>query len=414
MGWRDELSKVKLPDGRELVAGSFRGVAFRTVDAEMRVGRRNVVNEYPQRDDPYVDDLGRKARRFVVEAYVIGQNYLAERDALIAAFETKGPGELVHPRYGLRKVSVDGDVSVKESPERGGMARISVTFVEDSANIFPQAVENTVSKVESAANVADDAAQACFAKDFSVDGPSVLATQALGGLKGLTASAAGLLAMARQVASVAGLATIVGQVGALTGTLAALIRTPVVLVQSLRSIHAQLVQEVERPLAAFAELQAVFFGNTRVAAVSPVGSTIARSLVNDNARADLQRRLSLSNQARVLAVALANIDVVATSEQATALRDALVLQLDIELEVNDPPAEVATALTALRAAVVRDVAVRAEFLLKRSTYTPQAVLPALVLAHRIYQDAARFEELVARNGVSHPAFMPASALEVLV
>lgn len=410
MGWRDEMGKVTLPDGRELVAGSFRGVPFRTVDAEIKVGRRNVVNEYPQRDLPYVDDLGRKARRFVVEAYVVGDSYFAERDALIEAFEGKGSGELRHPRYGLRKVSVEGDVSIKESPERGGMARISVTFVEDGLNTFPKAVENTVAQVETAANDADDATEACFADEFSVDGPSLLSMQSL---EGLTSSVTGLLNMARQVTSMAGLAKIVGMVGTLMGGLAELIRLPVVLVQRLRSIYAQLVQALQRPLSAFAELQSVFAANERSPAVALSGSTRARSLANDTARADLQRRLSLTNQARVLAVAITNADVIATSEQALALRDALVNQIDIELEVNDPPAAVARALSKVRLTVVRDVAARSEFLLKRSTYTPQAVLPALVLAHRIYQDATRADELVARNGVAHPAFMPVRALEVL-
>lgn len=410
MAWRDEMGRVTLPDGRVLVAGSFRGVPFRTVDAEIKVGRRNVVNEYPQRDLPYVDDLGRKARRFVVEAYVIGDNYRAERDALIEAFEGKGSGELNHPRYGLRKVSLDGDVSMKESPERGGMARISVTFVEDSSNTFPKAVENTVAQVETAANAADDATEAAFGKEFSVEGMSVLADQAL---KGMTSTVAGLLQTVRQVTSVGGLAKIVGLVGGLTGNLAGLIRTPVVLVQGLRSIYAQLVQELERPLSALAELQYVFFANTRSPSVALGGSTRARSLANDTARADLQRRLALTNQARVLAVAIANTDVTATSAQATALRDSLVAQIDMELEVNDPPAEVAKALTRVRAAVVRDVAARSELLLSRSTYTPQAVLPAVVLAHRIYQDATRADELVGRNGVKHPAFVPARPLEVL-
>lgn len=410
MGWRDEMGRVTLPDGRVLVAGSFRGVAFRTVAAEIRVGRRNVVNEYPQRDLPYVDDLGRKARRFVVEAYVIGDNYRAERDALIEAFEGKGSGELSHPRYGLRKVSVEGDVSLKETPDNGGMARISVTFVEDTSNTFPKAVENTVAQIENAANAADEAAEADFGKQFSVEGISVLADQAL---KGMTSTVDGLLQTARQVTSVGGLAKIVGQVGGLTGSLAALIRTPVVLVQSLRSIYAQLVQELERPLSAIDELQYVFFSNTRSPAVALSGSTRARSLANDTARADLQRRMALTNQARALAVAISNTDVIATSDQATALRDALVAQIDTELEVNDPPVEVAKALTRVRAAVVRDVAARSELLRSRSTYTPQAVLPAVVLAHRIYQDATRSEELVARNGVKHPAFVPARPLEVL-
>lgn len=410
MAWRDEMGRITLPDGRQLVAGSFRGVPFRTVDAEIRVGRRNQVNEYPQRDQPYVDDLGRKARRYAVELYVIGDNYFAERDALIEALEAKGPGELIHPRYGALTVSVDGDAGVKESPDRGGMARITVTFVEDASNNFPKSVGDTVSQVEISANAADDAAEADFAEEFTVEGISVLATEAI---KGLTASVAGLLETARLATSVGGLATIVRLVGGLTGNLAALIRTPVVLVQGLRGIYAQLVQEVSRPLSAIAELQHVFGGNTRSPAVALSGSSRARSLSNDTARADLQRRLSLSNQARLLAVAITNTDVVATSDQATVLRDALVAQIDAELEVNDPPAAVAKALTAMRAAVVRDVAARSEFLRRRSTYTPQAVLPAVVLAHRIYQDAARADELVARNGVAHPAFVPVRPLEVL-
>ena len=408
--WRDEMGHVTLPNGRVLVAGTFRGVPFRTVDAEMRVGRRNVVNEYPQRDLPYVDDLGRRARRFVVEAYVIGEGYRAERDALIEAFEGKGSGELIHPRYGLRKVSVDGDVSIKETPERGGMARISVTFVEDTSNLFPSAAENTVAKVESTTNAADAATEAAFADDFSVDGMSVLAADAL---KGMTAKVNGLVQMARRVTSVAGLAAIVRQAGLLSDSITALIRIPVVLVQSLRSIYAQVVQEVEQPLSALAELQSVFATNTQPSGTARAGSTRARGLANDVAQSDLQRRLALTNQARLLAVAMSNTDVIATSDQATALRDALVAQIDIELEVNDPPAAVARALTNVRAAVVRDVAVRSEFLLSRAIYTPQAVLPALALAHRIYQDARRADELAARNGVPHPAFMPARPLEIL-
>jgi prophage DNA circulation protein len=411
MAWRDEMGGVQLPDGRYLVGGSFRGVPFRTVAAELRVGRRNQVNELPQsEDDPYVDDLGKKGRRFVLELYVIGDNYLAERDLLIDALEEKGSGELIHPRYGVKRVSVEGDASIKEGPEFGGMARIAVTFVADKSNPFPKATVNTVAQVEAATNAADEATQECFAKDFSVEGPSLLALQAI---SGLTSTVADVLAMARQVTSVEGLAEIVGQVGELSGSLTDLIRTPVVLVQSLRSIFAQLVQEVNRPLSALEEFQFVFFSNGRSPAVALSGSSRARSLANDTARADLQRRLSLTNQARLVAVAISDTTLVRTSDQATALRDAVIVQIDAELEVNDPPAALARALTVVRAAVVRDVAARSEFLQRRSTFTPQTVLPALVIAHRVYQDATRVEELIARNGISHPAFVPAQPLEVL-
>lgn len=275
MAWREEMHQVTLPDGRVLVAGSFRGVPFRTVTADFKVGRRNVVHEYPQRDIPYVDDLGRRARRFVVEAYVVGDDYLDQRDALVRAFEEGGPGELIHPRYGILRVSIDGEASFKEDRDHNGIARISVTFVEDGLNNFPQVSANTVSQVEAATNAADEAAEQDFGEKHNVDGPSVLATNAI---KGVSKSVEGVLQMARQATSTSGLSEVSRQVGLLTGNIAGLIRTPVVLVQSLRSIYASTVQELQRPLWAFQELQSVFLSNSR-------GSSTAGTVQGPAARA---------------------------------------------------------------------------------------------------------------------------------
>lgn len=419
---------------------TFRGVEFKTVDADLKVGRRTVLHEYPQRDVPYTEDLGRRARQFVVEAYVLGSDYVAQRDALIEALEAAGPGELVHPRWGTLQVAVLDAVSVKESPSQNGKASFSITFVEHGENKFPQPTANTVETVEATADAVDAAAEFDFAQEFSVDGPSVLSVQSI---KNFAADLLDLVATVRRASSLQDLADTVGAIISVAGNLAALVRTPVVLVQHLRSLNARLLTGLRRPLWALAELQSVFASNVRTGATARSGSSRARSLANDTARRDLQRRLAVSNQARVLAVALAmgqqvaasgatkrttnttstttaldstaaDGQLLATSAQATALRDTVLLQIDTELEGTDPGPAMARALTLLRAAVVRDVAQRAEHLARASTFTPQAVLPALVVAHRVYQDASRADELVVRNGVRHPAFVPAKALEVLL
>ena len=116
MAWRDQIRRP----------ASFRGVPFSVTDAEARIGRRMVLHEYPQRDDPYPEDLGRRARVFVVEAQVVGEDYLTRRDALMRAIEQDGPGELIHPRHGVLKVVVLDHVSVKESHREGGIARFSI------------------------------------------------------------------------------------------------------------------------------------------------------------------------------------------------------------------------------------------------------------------------------------------------
>ncbi|MFM9902133.1 MAG: DNA circularization protein [Polaromonas sp.] len=409
--WRDNLGKVTLADGRELVGGQFRGIPFHTVDADLKVGRRTVLHEYPQRDVPYVEDLGRRARQYAVEAYVLGDNYFAERDALINAIETAGPGELVHPRYGRLIVAVQDYVTVKESAAQGGIARFSIVFVAAGQNVFPQAEDSTVGKVEEAADATDQAAEDDFGQSYSVQGPSVLS---VAGIRALQHDVDALLLMARRATDVSGLASIVGAVAGLTGSMAGLIRTPVVLAQRLSSIYGQFNQALRRPLSAFAELQSVYSSNTRPSQTARAGSSTARSLRNEAARSDLQRRLALSNQARALAMAIADADLVATADQARALRDALLVQIDQELETNDPAPAVASALGALRAAVVRDVSARSEFLKRRGSFATTAVLPALVVAHRFYQDATRADELVLRNGVRNPAFVPATKLEVLL
>jgi prophage DNA circulation protein len=45
---------------------------------------------------------------------------------------------------------------------------------------------------------------------------------------------------------------------------------------------------------------------------------------------------------------------------------------------------------------------------------PQATQPALVLAYSLYEDASRDADIIARNNVRHPGFVPGGrTLEVL-
>ncbi|MNQ86556.1 hypothetical protein D3C85_1017540 [compost metagenome] len=45
-------------------------------------------------------------------------------------------------------------------------------------------------------------------------------------------------------------------------------------------------------------------------------------------------------------------------------------------------------------------------------YAPAETVSALVLAHALYGDALRSGEIVARNRVHHPGFVPATELQV--
>jgi prophage DNA circulation protein len=412
MAWQDEL----------VGTASFRGVPFKTSDAEIGVGRRNVLNEYPMRDTPYTDDLGRRARLYRVDGHVIGPDYLAQRDALIEAFETPGPGELVHPRYGTVWVSLREDARIRESFREQGLARFSVVFVEDSDNRQPSAETDTASEVERTSAAADDAAQAAYVDTSDMAGPEVLSELASSAFTADIGSLTGIASLVSDSTSLGGILTAAGD---MVSSIVDLVRAPLELVSGLRGLYLDLATSTRpgaAPSAALSGLRGINLANRAsigltsgpaVATPPAQRGTLSRADINDAARADLQRRLAITTQARVLAIAITDQTVV-TAQQATAWRDQLVEQIDAELELADPDAGTALAFSRLRAAVVRDVSERAERLKQRSTFTTVAVLPAVLLAHRIYQDADRADELVERNAVRHPAFVPAGTLEILL
>lgn len=79
---------------------SFKGVSFWVErDAEIP-GRRIAVHRFPMRDTPYLEDMGEDVRRFSVTAYVASDTADTEATALVAAIAAKGAGTLVLPTHG--------------------------------------------------------------------------------------------------------------------------------------------------------------------------------------------------------------------------------------------------------------------------------------------------------------------------
>ena len=107
MTWRNNLRPAKLGKA-----------SFQVDSADGQFVRNVQVHEYPLRDKPYVEDLGRKARRITLECYVLADiankyDYMPERDALIAELESAGTKTLVHPYLGALKVNVvDGELQI--------------------------------------------------------------------------------------------------------------------------------------------------------------------------------------------------------------------------------------------------------------------------------------------------------------
>ena len=122
----------------QLQPGSWRGVPFVLDVGETHAGRRVAIHEYPYRNVAWVEDLGLLPRRFMVQAYLTGDDVYTQRDALVAACEQPGPGTLVHPTMGAVQV-VLLDFAVQDRRERGRYIEAQLQFMLAGEVAFPAA-----------------------------------------------------------------------------------------------------------------------------------------------------------------------------------------------------------------------------------------------------------------------------------
>ncbi|SER56944.1 DNA circularisation protein N-terminus [Faunimonas pinastri] len=123
------MAYPETPWRARLRPASFRGAGFKVEQDTRQGGRRVALHEFPKRDTPYAEDMGRAAKRVTISAYCIGPYYLDDRDALITALEQEGSGLLIHPSLGEETVVCVG-YNVTEERTHGGYCALEINFVE--------------------------------------------------------------------------------------------------------------------------------------------------------------------------------------------------------------------------------------------------------------------------------------------
>lgn len=393
MSWREQMQPP-----------SFRSVPFKVKKSDGQIGRHKVLHEYPFRDEAHADDLSLKARTFTLDCFVIGDDYMAERDALEAAFEKPGPGELIHPWRGRMMVDVM-DCRPIESIDQLGYQGWTVTFTQTGKNPSPNIRPDTVSIVNSAADDALIAAEEDFAETFSIDSlPEFVEADAL---TQITIILDTTLETARaMLPDMDILPAFIGNASNILSKATQLMRLPTNLSSELSAQIAGILGLGQSPLAAFTALKS-FFGLSHTASNR---NTAARVQLDDNRRAtaNLTRRAAIIEAAR----ASAQMEF-ESQDQALSVRDAIVDAIEVEqLTASD---NVYMTLADLRAAVVGDISTRADDLARLIEYSPKSTLPAIVLAYSIYGDAKKDADIISRNNIAHPGFVRGGqTLKVLI
>ncbi len=392
----------------QLRPATFRGVPFQVDGSSFETGRRTQVHEYPQRDKPYAQDLGRSTRQLRFDAFVVGDDYVQQSDAVLGAIEEGGPGTLVHPWFGSLNVNV---ISCRLSFDRGlGVGRFELSFVESGELAFPSSAQSTAILSRQAASGLESLSVDYFSEAFKV-------------LKQISAVADDALTTYGKVLGflsnpVFALSNALG-FGALPGnisSLAALFGTPIDLGWNFASL-LNLSGKVKNGDIAKNDstLVPTVRGLTRMATDpvlahnNAVATTASRErmLINQNAINAHTRQLLL-----VQAVGLSSYLQCAVYDDINAVKNELASALDAEALLTNSD-DLYQSLAAARSALWRDLTDRSRDSARLVSITPPDVLPMLVTAYDYYEDAGRDLEMVARNRVRHPGFVGVDALLVL-
>lgn len=442
--WRDNLLKA-----------SWRGVQFGVRSTSVSVGRRTVVHEFPAQTLPAVEDLGRATRRFEVEGVVVGTDYTARRDELRKALEKGGKGELVLPTWGVIQATLEEPAQLTESPDEGGLCRFSAKWVEATDALRDVHASDPKAVAADAVALAKTAVPPAFAAQVAAAADAYEA--AVGA--DVVSSAAGAVSNAPVPAVVQ--ASVLSRISAAIGNAIAAVDSglatlslPQETLQNLRAqvrtLTAQASELAATPEKAAAAMQALVGEAVGLAgdvsdlagwAMDPVSRLL--SMLFDarpeaapevplallipekdpgtalaSAMESAAQRLRLS--ALLTSAAGTALDAnYATSDDAQAVADALSTLLEAAI---DAPASVASEADAeARRLISEAVGLTVRFLREESArlpqlsdYTPATTLPAVLLAHRLYGDARRADELIRLNALPDPLRVPGAVpLKVL-
>jgi len=384
----------------------FREAAFFVETTERAGGRRTVRHDYPFRDAPFFEDLGRAVRTIPVEGHVVGPDYAAARDSLIAALEAPGPGRLDHPWYGPRTV-VCTSFRVREASAEAGIVRFSMEFEESEPTplpmITPAALEAVSASTETFVNCLNLRAARWAPKDYRY--PTLL-DSSIAAVK--AASAALTAAMSPVVKGIQAAAAFKAATNLLISSVDSLVRKPLDVLGSAIAVVDSLTDIPPLP-GVRAWLRAFGFSP----GVRPPATTPAR--VQEGDLFDLIGwlfRALFAAQAALAAAQAADAGAFDSYDAAVATRDGVCDA--VEALLDDADDDSFAALEQVRADLVRAVPGEASDLPRLVRYQPPITLPSLVLAQRLYGDATMEADLVARNGVNRPGFVPGGIpLEVL-
>lgn len=414
MSWRDEWQPA-----------SFRGVGFHVKNLQAEYGRRIHVHQYPQRDIPYNQDMGRKNQTFTIDGFLMGDDLSTQQTRLNDAVEKSGPGRLVHPYHGTLYVECIG-ARATISNKQGGVVKYQLNFIEAGKNETPVASTTARNALSDAVGDGLKANDNSLEKKLKTKGPGYLLKNAS---KLVTSGADKLKALNNKQNWIYEFSTLSNSINSVSSEVETLIKTPVLLTSQVTGLIASVVgagrsitglaRSTPRTLSNILESQrsltSIAFELKNETTPSRVQENINSQAIADyfSIAATLSAADAIAEASKIVGVVSAEQSPFESYDQAISTRDNLLEDLDsIAAATTDD-----TLYEAIRSVQTQlQLHIDAHGLQLPNLQKLQLLAnePALTVAWRLYGSIDRADDIVKRNGVSHPLFVPASQqLEVL-
>ncbi len=141
------IRDIRSPWRDALLPASYKGAEFHVEAMSEDSGRRLVVHEFPKKERPYTEDMGKRTISYTVRGYVITYvrdtnyplyqlDYRIARDRLRDVLDAGGPGRLQLPSIASTIVACDR-YRMSEEQRLGGYATFDMLFVEQGSIEIP-------------------------------------------------------------------------------------------------------------------------------------------------------------------------------------------------------------------------------------------------------------------------------------
>lgn len=395
---------------KTLWPASFKGVPFFFEQDKEEGGRGLVIHTFPNRDDPFVEDLGEEPRYYSGSAYVHGDNADSLANALKAALASRGAGMLVVPYFGPVTVHCQTFERATQRDQMGYVA-FELKFVRKGAASGLISVPFLQNVAFVAADNAVTVLGQLFSQTISTLGRPDMVVSAV---TDTLAQGAASLDVLRQTYPVDPIVSaqvrdaippLLDQIGTAITNDAAPGAAASAVVVGLAGLVRQTMDAMPAASASRAALElAAAFAPTEVIAGKPYLSPTVKLAADNAAAATRAVRL-----AALIAYAEAVLRSTFTARpDGVTARGEVAERFENELYETDGAENAALflAISDLRDKVIDWLARTIANLAPVITVESNVQRPSLDLAWILYADPTRADELVARNRVRNPFFMP--------